>query len=346
MRRFLLIAFGIFIFVFWGVFIGSSSEIFPINEEGIFVGTITNPLEPIKGSATFVIDNRTKGELIPMIFVQNTKIVRDKKSTKKLKIEINEKKITIYGNKDSATEYSGKIKEGDKNLGEWKLTKLEIDPTAVKLPQSGLPPSSRMRIAFETENLVDEATDLMDKNDLIVDEIKKLEGLINNESQLKDRSDKMKDVITGEINVLGEEKRKQTSEYKVLIDELATLNRVTNKGRIVDLGRRIAKRENRFLALRWTANEDNSQLEEELAEQYQIELPEFKEKFAKAQEIEKIKRQIEHEQDLIDNINNAGDEEEQVDSPEEQKIEKTPKVVPTRDPEKGQGWWRKVTDVF
>jgi hypothetical protein len=178
------------------------------------------------------------------------------------------------------------------------------------------------------------------------DRFEKLQRFIGDEALLRERALKKRDVLSDEVKAARTEHDKNGKEIAELVSELDLLKRITKRGQVVELSRKVANRENKWYISNWGDSEDNAGLEEDFAQRENLDLVALERAYKKAKEVEDIKRGIRREQEKIEELRARLKEapkkttaEEAVEgvTPEQ---EGAPEPLPAGSPP--PGWWDKV----
>ena len=292
------------------------SESFPALPTGGFVGTISGVPDPsgepqtktlyverISGASALLVvvfADGWKPQVIPLSWQSVGSGGGESAYLDPVSIEHDKIRLTLSG-RESGGNFTGEVVSTSGEQGEWTLRPVsaaELKDPSVKLdPQMNLKGWLRLKRFHDDQKRKVEL--LRAEHDQHAGKLEKLEAFINNEAVLKERSRSRRDQLAIELSRVTEERKKNTQELKDAIAELGVLHRITKRGQTVELARRIAKRENKWYALNWSAEEDSSNVEEVLAERESVDLAKLNASVKKAEEVLKLRNGISQERTKI-----------------------------------------------
>lgn len=218
---------------------------------------------------------------------------------KPLEFTRDSKVFSLSGGKTSSG-YRGEINLADKAVGVWELREW-TEETEKAEPWSDLKNWMRAKAKFN-----DSLKELfLLKQNLENNRLRyeKLERFVKDEGMLKDRSKTKRDTIAQELNDVVEIRKKETTELREASLSLATLLRLSPRGQVVDLNRRIARREQRwFAALASSAEEPGAEEEAELAKRDGKDLQVLNAEYSRALEVQRLLNALEAEQAKIEQL--------------------------------------------
>lgn len=204
---------------------------------------------------------------------------------------------TLFGRKDF-NQYSGEISGSDGSRGVWSLRPTSADeltadsPTADRDLLEWLPVKARYT---ELKRSVREVTAKVSE---ARDKLSKLEKFITQEDLLRARADERKHALEAELAEAEQERKSGDQEVAALVSELEMLGRITQRGKAVNLARKVAARENRWYLVNWGAQEDIIGLEEESATR-NVDTMTLEKEYKAAQERAALQRQVAEEKKRI-----------------------------------------------
>lgn len=292
------------------------SESFPALPTGGFVGTISGVpdangesqtktlyVERISGASALLVvvfADGWKPQVIPLSWQSVGSGGGESAYLDPVSIEHDKIRLTLSG-RASGGNFTGEVLSTSGEQGEWTLRPVsaaELKDPSVKLdPQMNLKGWLRLKRFHDDQKRKVEL--LRAEHEQHAGKLEKLEAFINNEAVLKERSRSRRDQLAIELSRVTEERKKNTQELKDAIAELGVLHRITKRGQTVELARRIAKRENKWYALNWSAEEDSSNVEEVLAERESVDLAKLNASVKKAEEVLKLRNAISQERTKI-----------------------------------------------
>ena len=261
--------------------------------------------------------------------------------------------LMLTGSQSGST-FSGEVDPGNEYLGQWSLRPLSADELRqskkVSLPNMDtkewlIKRLEQFQLETELQRLQSEQRDQNEK-------VTRLERFLTNGEVLKDRSETRRSEISDELNKLSASRKKSTTELRSAMDDLGMLQRATERGQAVELARRIARRENKWFAVKWGDVQENELTEDQLAERDKIDPVKLQVAAKRAYEIEHLRQTIADERAKLEQIEREA--RQAVETPLD--IQQLPPATqprnrpPSRRPvpsleEEDRPWWR-VWDSF
>jgi len=181
--------------------------------------------------------------------------------------------------------------------------------------------------------IADEISSLRIAHEQEAGKYEKLERFVKNENVLRDRSKSRKDALASELNKITEQRKKSTNDLKNALNDLALINRSTKEGQLVELNRRIGRRENKWYAINWAGSGVDTNAEEQLAAEDQVDLKKLNAAVRKAEEIQKLQHSIEEEQQKIHQLESQSQSSIRV-------IERPQIPERSNPPQEERPWWK------
>lgn len=212
-------------------------------------------------------------------------------------IALNEHTYELRGRADKDA-YRGYIFKNNERLGSWSLMPVELPPypaADMQNPQilSTLQGEARLRILQEELRTVRERVREQEQS------VAKTKAFIQDEHALKVRAEEQRAKLLSDVTALREERKNGSQDIARLSAELNLLGRITKRGRIAELARKVAARENKWYFVNWHAEEDASGAEEYLDDQYRGNLQNLAPQYQRASEIKNLLQEIQDEQTRI-----------------------------------------------
>lgn len=318
-------------------FVSCGSSGFPSLSSGAYAGHITGLVQGSSGDFTLyaeALDNNSS--LLFVVFAEGwaPQMLRFKGGSAPLIINHDGVTYTLRGSEHSH-DLSGSISGTNGTKGNWVLEPVKSSELKkaidTEMPGTNLEEWLRAKARFNL--IADEISSLRISHEQEVGKFEKLERFVKNENVLRDRSKSRKDALSTELNKITEQRKKSTSDLKNALNDLALANRISKEGQLVELNRRIERRENKWFAINWSGLGAETNIEEQLATEDQVDLKKLNSAVRKAEEIQRLERAVEEEQHKI----------QQLDSRLQQNIRvierpaERPKAAPA--PEE-RPWWK------
>lgn len=326
-----------------------SSPSFPELPKGSYVGSISGIVQGSDRPFTFYAEQRGKEDALLVVILAdgwNPQIIDPKQKgekappTRELVLTREGVKYRLTGTESSGS-FSGSVAASDGRQGKWTLTPIDSaslrEKPAFKLAGFDLADWLTSKVRY---NIVhDEIESLALSHEQDSAKAEKLDRFVKNENVLKDRSQSRKDALTTELNRITEQRKKNTEELRGALNDIALLHRMTKEGQIVELNRRIQRRENKWYSINWSSEGDPASVEEQLAEQAQIDLKKLNIAVHRAEEVERLQNSITDEQQRINQLETALQQKvrtiERTEPGDTDRRPAQPKEAPTDKP-----WWK------
>ena len=344
------------------------SESFPALPTGGFVGTIsgipdarggdpetrTLYVERISGASALLVvvfADGWKPQVIPLSWQSVGDGGGESAFLDPVSIEHNKIRYTLSGRESGGT-FSGEVSSPAVEHGTWTLRPVSAgdlkDPSVKLDPQMNLKGWLRLKRYHDDQKRKVEL--LRAEHEQHASKLEKLDAFINNEDVLKERSRSRRDQLAQELSRVTEERKKNTQELKDAIAELGVLHRITKRGQTVELARRIAKRENKWYAINWSAEEDSSNVEEILAERESVDLAKLNASVKKAEEVLKLRNAISQERTRIMELEAELEGRDRLRQLPVQPLESdtpNPRALPPASTEpESKPWWKQWDNVL
>lgn len=211
-----------------------------------------------------------------------------------------EHSYTLSGT-EQGTGFGGDVVSSRGARGSWSVT--PISAAAIRDDTVKLPPQFNLKAWLRVKSRHDELKGRVDALRASGKENStravKLDRLVKDQVVIRERSRARRDELRMELSKITEQRRKSTDELRDAVNELGTLTRATKSGQAVELARRIARRETKWFLTHWSTESDPGSVEQELAEQEQVDVRKLNVASKKAEEIEKLRMTISDEQQRI-----------------------------------------------
>jgi hypothetical protein len=290
-----------------------------------------------------VFDEGWQPKVLPIQWNRPNADLREKEAAGIKPIELSKGKLTyVLQGTENAGKFSGEVVAGHGGRGVWSLE----PASASSLRQSALPKDTlfnfqawltgkgRYRLDLEEEAALDVYIGEKEAR------LEKLRAYVAEEEELRARSEKRRADLEAKLEGLTEKREQKMLELTSFARELQQLNRITRRGRAIELARRVAKRENKWYLVNWQQGMDLSAVEESLAVKMKVDLRKLNVQSARALEIEKLRNSVLQEQVKVRKLQNlynerlrGGPRKENKEKDENKNQEKAP-------------WWKRWDTVF
>ncbi len=211
--------------------------------------------------------------------------------------------FTLIGS-GSDGKFSGDVMANDGLKGTWTLAEVNETDLASDATVPGLELKQWLDIKTRLGELRTQSEAELQRYTYRKDRLEKLEKFIGQEELLRDRALRRRDLLAEEVNRARQEKEKTSKSLSGYLDDLDLLKRITKRGQVVDLARRVATRESKWYLANWGEGTDTSSLEETLAERENVDVVRLESAYKKAVEVRDLKRGIEREREVISELEN------------------------------------------
>lgn len=251
--------------------------------------------------------------------------------------------------KDGLPHLRGAAYVGDKECGEWQLKPAPVlkETSSSLLSANFMELRSWMRKRSELLKIQDRLAQLEEAKVKRQEDFEKLNEALGDQDNLIVKSKNKRQELAEKINLVSEQRRRVTQQARDAITRLNLLGRTSPAGKIVDLNRRIARRENRYFTAEWGMVVD--EFDKRVAEQLNVPLDQVPELSRRAEEVEKLRLALDTERKRVDELESAAVRQQQQRAIEETNtqvrvIKRVPQqpVESYREPEQKKEWW----DVF
>ncbi|MCC6931784.1 MAG: hypothetical protein IT292_00810 [Deltaproteobacteria bacterium] len=218
-----------------------------------------------------------------------------------LKTEFGEFKL--YG-KDRNGYFKGKVLRSDGLRGAWKITPVAegiITRNAELLNVYGVDLSRWLKISGEIRYNQDTLSSMRSILSSQERNNANMESHIIDQNQLKERAQKQRDLVSQEINNGRNQQKALTKEITILVDQLALVNRISKRGRLVSLARQISTRENKWYLANWQGQEEIGGFDN-LGGDLNIDMTRLNEQSKHAQEVIALKDEISREKQKMQEL--------------------------------------------
>ncbi|MFN8389989.1 MAG: hypothetical protein U0136_06840 [Bdellovibrionota bacterium] len=343
----------------WFFLLAPKGKSFPMLREGTYVGTIIG-LDGSPPTGTGVYAERIAGtnSLLVVLFASGwtPQAVELKPQSKggdfrPLAVTYHGQSYTLSGS-GSGDQFAGELAGAGGTRGTWSLQ--SIASASLKAPKTTMSDADlkswlQAKVTYNTAK--DELVSLKSTHEQEASKFEKLTRFVQDENVLKDRSRSRIDELESEINRVAAERKKSTQDLKNALNDLSLLTKTTKRGQVVDLNRRIQRRENKWFGINWSSEAADSDsaagLEADLAEKEQVDLRKLNSEVKRAEEIRKLQTTIAQEQSRIEQLRAAYDQK--LHSVEAPPPPATAPGEPRRPPveqEEQKPWWKKLDGIL
>ncbi len=349
------------------LFRSKNENSFPDLPGGTYVGTISGLSQDSSEEFPFYIEKfNGVNNLLVVIFsskwkpqvisLKSNSLLGDYSSLETsfapIDISNTESSFLLYGQKNK-NNFSGEVLSSHGEKGNWSLESISID----KLKLTGDPDfdlKEWLHLRTIQKKLSNEVNTILSNLQEQENKFQKLSKFVDEDGQiLKDKAKTKRDSISSEINKVAEERKQITQQIKQSLNDLYLLNQMSKRGQAAEIARRISTKENDFFNISWGNVANPAVLEEQLAEQENINLEKLNENYKKALEIEQLKQNIREEENKIAQLeqkltqgSDTNLDTGQLDSEENQNPApsllpkaKTKNSAKEHEKEKGNDWW-------
>ncbi len=256
---------------------------------------------------------------------------------KPLKIKFDENSFLLSG-ADSNGNFAGTVTKGELVVGKWSLE--QIEPKDLRrnvlatAKNFSLPNWLKQKGIYRTLREEEEQLELSIKDG--EEKLQRLEAYVAEGAELRARARTRRQELEESISELKSKRAEKLQELKQYVREIEQLDRITKKGRTIELARRVSKRENKWYLVHWQQGMDLSALEETLAASLNVDLRKLNVQVERAREIESLRHSIALEQSRIRKLKEMY----------QRKIEGPTKKEPQEKPTTEQPWWKRWDTVF
>lgn len=257
-----------------------------------------------------------------------------------------ENSFQLYGNK-TRNSLTGEVISSSGEKGHWTLE--EINSDKIKLsPNPEFDLKSWLALKVKHQKLSTEINSILSNLQLQENKFQKISKLVDEDGQvLKEKSKNKRDSLSSEINKVAEERKQLTQQTNQSLSDLSLLSRMKKRGQAVELARRISAKENDWFNISWGNIANPAVLEEQLAEQENIDLEKLNEKYKKVLEVEQLNQNILDEESkiatlerqLAEDIHPINDNQDLVPAGTEDPNPPLPKAKTPKKEEKSNDWW-------
>jgi DNA repair exonuclease SbcCD ATPase subunit len=237
---------------------------------------------------------------------------------------------------------------GEQECGEWQLKPAPVlkETSSSLLSANFMELRGWMRKRSELLKIQDRLSDLETKKVTRQENFEKLNEALEDQDNLIVRSKNKRQELTDRINQVSEQRRRVTQQAREAIMRLNLLFRISPVGQIVDLNRRIARRENRWFTAEWGMVVD--EFDKKVAEALNVPLDQVPVLSRRAEEVERLRLALNTERKKVAELESAAVRQEQHQvsqtNTEVRVLKRVPVPVVERglEPEQRREWW----DVF
>ena len=352
-----LAVFGLLIAVavtYWSWGRGSGAG-FPWVEQGAYVGTLSGfrPGDP-HASAVLYVERLAHGDaalVVPLIEGHEPQLVSVREQvaggTKLLEpihLKLLQQDVSLVGSSRFGR-LSGVIEASNHApVGKWELRKIAtedlvegIDEIKSKLADVDRWLNARskfLELDHSYSRLMASLTESQEKTT-------KLQALLAQQDVLRSRADSRKVTLKKEIEQIGSEQHNKEENLQNLVSELDLLTRITKRGKVISLARKVSNRENSWYLANWRAAEDSGGLEEFLVGSEAVDLAAVEKQLVKAREKESLLRELNGERRRIAELEaRLRDPKRQDTKPPASDQEE--RIVPQKPVEPKRGFWDRI----
>ncbi len=295
--------------------LGNSQKSFPSFPSGIYVGKVTDGgigrssgttlyIEKPKGKEVVLVAVFKEGWL-PQILTLNKLDYDDSDKTalyQPVKLK-HEGRSFAFSGSASKDVLSGEVLSSDGLHGTWTARRQKAQSLvqlANKLRSRGGDLDSWLPIRRELRLLEDKFHSLQIASEKTSSNIQHMQTVLADKNRLKERSRAKLKNLVDKVQLARKEREKYLGEVNNLVGELDLLGRITSKGKVVRLARKIASRENKWYLVNWGAPQQAYEVaEEEYAENMNIDVKQLSIDYAKAREVRSMQRELKREREML-----------------------------------------------
>ncbi|MBP9838865.1 MAG: hypothetical protein KBC84_09140 [Proteobacteria bacterium] len=314
------------------------SQTFPRLDGGYYVGSISGISEQSDENYPLYIEKINGANILLMVIFApswkpqvvslkanslidyNGGISQIASDYKALNISAKNTSFLLYGEKQSSS-FSGEILSSKGKKGTWTVKPVSLE--SLKEDDKIKPTEFNLRAWLSAKTKYNlykvEHDSLFTKNMQEEEKIQKLAKFVKEGDIIKDRSRLKREEIVTEINKVAEDRKEKTKNLNNAVSDITLLTKLDRHGQNVDIARRIARKEMAVLNASWSIEGNLANLEQQLAEQDNIDLQKLNNAYRRALEIEQLQQSIVDERNKIQAIQTkaAQPNEETVEQAEE-----------------------------
>lgn len=304
-------------------------------------------IERFKNSSTFlfvILRDGWKPQAVALKRLENGKAeLTDDVPFEPAEIGSESRRFSLIGS-GSGGHFAGDVVDSAGVKGSWSVVETSEADLAVNAAAAGLELKQWLDIKTRLGELRSQSERELQRYTYRKDRLEKLQKFIGQEDLLRERALHRRDLLAEEVGRARQEKEKTAKELGEYIDQLDLFKRITKRGQVVDLARRVATRESKWYLANWGEGTDVSSLEETLAERENVDVVRLEAAYKKAAEVRDLKNGIEHEREVISELENKLLRGETESIPIQPGGGENGSEPPAGSPEKkkDKGWWDKV----
>ena len=199
----------------------------------------------------------------------------------------------------------GAVYLGKEECGEWQVKPAPLlkESSSGLLSANFIELRSWMRKRSELLKIQDRLAKLEIAKAQRQGSFEKLNDALEDQDSLIAKSKNKRQELADKINQVSEQRRRVTQQARDAITRLNLLSRTSPKGQIVDLNRRIARRENRYFTAEWGMVVD--EFDKQVAEELHVPIDQVPVLSRRAEEVEKLRITLAQERHKIDELESA-----------------------------------------
>ncbi|MCB0323310.1 MAG: hypothetical protein KDD69_07030 [Bdellovibrionales bacterium] len=252
------------------------------------------------------------------------------------------RQFTLHG-AESNNQFTGEVLLDGSSVGIWSLRPIspkELRKDAID-SDSPFDVASWLRLKGEYRMAGEAHAELKRSIDEMQERREKLARYVQQGDALKQRAESRRVELEEKLTSVAETQEGRLAELKGYVRELDQLNRITRRGRTIELARRVGKRENKWYLVNWEQGMDLSSLEAGLANRMNVDVRKLDQQVNRARELDRLKTTIIEERARVrklqkmyrDKIRENTGGQENIPAPTEGEGEQKP-------------WWKKWDSLF
>lgn len=316
---------------------------FPDIPSGAYVGTVTGIdatpntfyLERFEKTDTFLVVLFRDGFKPQAVFGEHVE-----KQLRPLVVVDRSMQLTFTG-ASSENRIAGVVRDNEGKSGSWELRSLTPQELLAPSDAEALTQLKKWLVAREENRRIKVA--IRESEALLADGEHKrdrLKLLLEDEGALREKAIQRRTQLSQELKRAIEERKATSDTVDGLVSELDLLGRITKRGQIVALARRVMNRENKWYDVNWKANEDASGLEDSAEVPPEIDLANLDAAVKRANEVRALLRERDEEVRRINELEEPrGEVGPGLEPPP---IPPPLKEEEERDPNKSKNLWNRI----
>jgi hypothetical protein len=297
------------------VLAGKSERSFPLLPAGAYVGQVVAGGIADDNGATLYIEKPAGRKILLMtVFKEGWKpqtIPLKRLETSDPAAEIRYLPVQIkhggrsysFAGQQSQGGYGGEVMDSRGTHGTWLVRRIEQEEMldfSTKVADGGEDLGEWLAVRRTHRHLEERLASVEAVYDKKQRELQDMQAVLDNEDQLKQRSEAKLAALSEKVENARSERDRVSKQVKDLVGELDLLGRITARGKVVRLARKVASRENKWYTANWgAAQQDLSAAEEQYAETMNIDLRQLDREYKRAREVTALQRELERERAML-----------------------------------------------